>query len=168
MELWDHAQQILDKVDLSKAGLIVWSIWNVRNQAIQRNLKIRPSQFIIDIKQKMANFDYKRNSHLAVGSTENHPSQSSWKPPEINRWKLNSDAAWFDASNSGGLGWSIHDSDGSRIGAGCNSINKNDQIKVLKAMAIKKRGWKPLPVKSMPAIVGSRSRSKWNPIQLRS
>lgn len=43
----------------------------------------------------------------------NHPSQATWRKSKSNFWKLNTDAAWFANPGDGGIGWSVHDSNGS-------------------------------------------------------
>lgn len=62
----------------------------------------------------------------------------NWKPSDDGHWKMNTDTAWFDSSNSGGISWIIRDSIGSLIGARCAKSSKKENIKMLEAKAILK------------------------------
>lgn len=70
--------------------------------------------------------------HLKRTIWVTHP----WKPPGPSCWKLNVDASWYNNKGVGGLGWSVRDSNGSLIGAGCKQISRNWAIKCLEAEAI--------------------------------
>lgn len=53
-----------------------------------------------------------------------------------NHWKLNFDAAWDERSNRGGIGWAVHDSNGSLICVCMEKIIRKWNTKTLKAKAI--------------------------------
>lgn len=162
MDLWEKAFKIQSKEELARVAQIFWTIWEARNQINHSTSKPDPTPCIRDIERRIESLSEEKKKLQTSRSSENHPSHISWKPSEIECWTMNSDAAWFGASKSGGIDWIIRDSDGSLIGAGCKKFFKHEPIKVLESKAIK------LGLECLIGILNADESSRAKPIVVES
>lgn len=72
---------ILDALEINVAALIMWSIWNFRNQSKLKGNRAVEQQLIRDIEARMEELNSRVNSNLASFKTENQSCHSRWNPP---------------------------------------------------------------------------------------
>lgn len=137
-DFWDGASRILDAKDASAASHLIWEIWQKRNNLKQSKGNKDTKQILQDILSAAHRFmienEWEKTNHGK--RSETLPSHGRWIPPGSSQWKLNVDVAWFEASNSSGVGWIVRDSEGSLIGAGSKKTSGRLKIKMLEAMTV--------------------------------
>lgn len=151
---WRWMEENLGTEDLEKAILVLWSLWNQRNQSIQSNqdpdFKYLTRAVNANIKEekKRVSANLFSLSCLNPSGSESLSSHASWEPPPAGVWKLNVDASRSEMSQTSGLGWILRDSTGSPICGGLKRINSSWSIKMLEMKAILE-GLKSLQSKSI-------------------
>lgn len=125
----------MNKEEAGRVGHLIWATWQLRNQIKQSNFKMNPKQLFRELMIKMEQFQNQFN-YLSRSPAKTLQSHGCWLPPIDGHWKMNTDAAWFDSSNSGGVGWIIRDSIGSLIEAGNSKTCIKEEIKLMEARAI--------------------------------
>lgn len=102
-DYWESTTKKLDAIGAKLASELMWATWQIRNKLKSDNSRPDSNQIIRDILSMVDKFQ-REDDYQSKRPSENHPSRDCWKPSDRNQWKLNSDAAWFEVSNVGGVG----------------------------------------------------------------
>lgn len=121
------------KEDLILASVLSWGLWNDRNNSVYG--KEIPSfaakcDWIFKYTKEMDS-----NFRPPVSRVSHSSRPSSWVPPLSCFIKINVDAAWKEASSSGGIGIVARDSSGVLFGAGLKSWGFSKSPLILELMA---------------------------------
>ena len=113
---WDDFQKLIlhfDEIefDLDLLAMIVWLLWNQRNQIRVGYAATSLYQIVAYAQQQLQ--DYNRVQLVKPASEmANLHSAVTWSPPRAPFLKINYDGAVFRDSNSAGLGVVVRDSTG--------------------------------------------------------
>ena len=121
VDLWNHSslQQATSFIDLMGCVfadnrdstlffVVVWAIWNRRNNLHLGNLVAPLNELLSQSKERLRDFKlYNSSSIIPVGWPP-----TSWQAPDRNTYKVNFDGALFTVENSAGLGLVIHNEEG--------------------------------------------------------
>lgn len=107
--------------------VIMWNIWQYKNQLHNPNKNQSESQLINLIERSIS--EHKgRKKHIPLNLSglrcESHLSHANWIPLSTNVWEMNVDASWNESSNQGEMGLIVRDSGGSLICARMQKISK--------------------------------------------
>lgn len=126
----------LSKEELSKAGLLMWALWNARNRCKINNQFPDTRQIFRSIANFLEEFDRGCRGYLEDSKLKSLLSHPPWRSSDRGWWKLNTDASWSNSELRGDLGWVIRDSTESLVGAGCKQIHRKWSIEALEGDAI--------------------------------
>lgn len=77
---------------------------STKSQSSQHNQQTDISVAIRKINIFLEEFAKVSEKNHSLAKMENPLSHQSWRPPDVNNWKLNSDASWCDEEGAGELG----------------------------------------------------------------
>jgi hypothetical protein len=132
-----------------KVAVLIWHIWQNRNDQVWNNNKLSARQVGIKAAQSWEewalvqglNEEYhatvlqQNNSGMQQHITDMHAAQ--WQPPRPGILKCNVDASFFEAAGYTGWGWCLRDHRGRFILAGSNLIQGRLSTLEGEAMALK-------------------------------
>jgi hypothetical protein len=131
---------LLQQVDTDKAwifGVIIWSIWNQRNEKVWRN-KDTPQHIVIS---RAMNFliDWKNIKTVQTSTSVDMQVEETvikWKKPSSGRIKCNIDAAFPSNNNRVGFGICIRDETGAFIRAKTEWVEPRCEVHVGEALGL--------------------------------
>ncbi|OVA18902.1 Ribonuclease H domain [Macleaya cordata] len=123
----------------------MWAIWRGRNDLIYNN-KLQPPQLTIKTAISMIPPHRHLPNATSVLRSLTQPQTPNWSPPRSGRMKINTDGAWDNNLNLGGLGIVARDSAGLFHYAAALSINvcsaEEAEVRAIWIAVKKARDWK--------------------------
>lgn len=120
---WKEINDHHSKEEAEQIGIILWTIWNYRNQISVNNERMDEQKLMLWVKRNLEEQRKHTSSLLPEIRLESLRNHDFWTPPPQNFLKLNSDASWNESLKVGGIGWIIRNSSGSLVKAGYKCIN---------------------------------------------
>lgn len=100
--------------------MICWGIWKNRNEVRHGGQDKRGSAIVRSALMMLEEFQAVNVKQIKEGT--HMPEVVKWKPPQLGRYKVNTDGAVFTKSKSVGIGVVVRDSKGEVIAALCKRV----------------------------------------------
>ncbi|XP_060965138.1 uncharacterized protein LOC133034129 [Cannabis sativa] len=172
---FEKALTTLDEEIASQAAMLCWAIWKAQNLVVWKNKASLRTEVIASAQITLDHWrNAQDNTSLSSLFFDNRGDGAErWTTPEVNKIKINVDAALFSRDNSYGFGIVARDSSGKLIEAKSCYYGGVYDAKVVEAMGVKEalnwiksKNWSDVEVEtdSMPTVQGIRSNQSLNSI----
>jgi ribonuclease HI len=148
---FDNARELIFDIcrketdsNASKAAVLVWILWQIRNNKVWNDGNISAAQAGAQAEaywQQWASINgVFQEQHQAWQQRASQSNAARWQQPPVGRLKCNVDASFFEANDATGWGWCLRDSRGQFQLAGTNirhslySVVEGEACAIIEAM----------------------------------
>uniref|UniRef100_A0A803QS69 Reverse transcriptase domain-containing protein n=1 Tax=Cannabis sativa TaxID=3483 RepID=A0A803QS69_CANSA len=109
---WEEGLQVWNEAECLEAGMVLWSIWKVRNEVVWNEKQPTSEEVLFLAKLNFVDWYNAQNQELGSPNEPNRVSLEHWTPPTFPKYKVNVDGALFPNEKSYGIGLVARDSFG--------------------------------------------------------
>ena len=102
-----------DALQIERMIIVAWALWSSRNEIRTGGVKKSALKIVNDALEYLAEYQACVKDHEKPRSVQ----PALWKPPPLNKFKINIDGAVFASQKAAGVGVLVRDADGRTIGA---------------------------------------------------